>query len=106
MTAGQLYHYTLAACTPSVPTGFLYVLNHKALGNQIYAFSANETTGVLTPLPGFPLATGGNGSGADRSVNSWHSTRSTKGFMPSTSVRHGECVLDRFHDRCAHANAV
>ena len=42
--------------------GFLYALNDNASGNQIYGFSVNETTGHLTSLPGFPLATGGIGS--------------------------------------------
>jgi 6-phosphogluconolactonase len=45
--------------------GFLYALDdtNAAGGNQIYGLSANESTGALTPLPGFPLATGGTGDG-------------------------------------------
>jgi len=43
--------------------GFIYALNDNfGAANQIYGFSVNETTGALTLLPGFPLATGGNGS--------------------------------------------
>jgi len=44
--------------------GFLYALNDSnsstAVGS-LYGFSVNETTGALSALPGFPLATGGNG---------------------------------------------
>jgi 6-phosphogluconolactonase len=43
--------------------GFLYALNDNfGAANQICGFSVNEATGALTPLSGFPLATGGNGS--------------------------------------------
>ena len=52
---------------PPPPPGVLYVLNDSTGGNQIYAFSVNETTGVLTPLAGFPLTTGGNGAGLSTS---------------------------------------
>ena len=52
---------------PPAPPGVLYVLNDSTGGNQIYAFSVNETTGVLTPLSGFPLTTGGNGAGLSTS---------------------------------------
>jgi 6-phosphogluconolactonase len=47
----------------AVQAGFLYALNDNfGAANQIYGFSVNETTGALILLPGFPLATGGNGS--------------------------------------------
>ena len=36
--------------------------------NQIYGFSVNETTGGLTALTGFPVATGGSGSGGNFDV--------------------------------------
>ena len=42
--------------------GFLYVLNANATGSTIYGFRANETTGDMTLLPGFPLPTGGTGT--------------------------------------------
>jgi 6-phosphogluconolactonase (cycloisomerase 2 family) len=46
-------------------SGFVYTLEDKAGSpNQLYGFSVNELTGALTPLPGFPLNTGGNGSGS------------------------------------------
>jgi lactonase family protein with 7-bladed beta-propeller/Kelch motif protein len=65
VSSGQLYHYTLTstACAPlPAPTGFLYALNQQdASNNQIYGFSVNETTGALTALSGFPIASGGNG---------------------------------------------
>ena len=56
----------LAACllvvTPvSTNAGRLYVLNDDSTGSRIYAFQVDEATGALTPLSGFPLATGGNG---------------------------------------------
>ncbi len=42
--------------------GFLYALSENATtGSQIYGYSVDETTGTLTALPGFPVATGGNG---------------------------------------------
>jgi 6-phosphogluconolactonase (cycloisomerase 2 family) len=52
----------LLALTVDVRGGFLYVLNDRpAAANQIYGFSVNESTGVLTSLAGFPVATGGDG---------------------------------------------
>jgi len=43
--------------------GFLYVLNEvSGAPNQIYGFNVNESTGALTPLAGFPISSGGNGS--------------------------------------------
>jgi hypothetical protein len=44
--------------------GYLYAINDSTTGNQIYGFSVNETTGALTALPGFPVATGFNGGGS------------------------------------------
>jgi hypothetical protein len=46
--------------------GLLYVMNQLNGGaNQIYGYSVNESTGALTLLSGFPVASGGNGgSGA------------------------------------------
>lgn len=44
--------------------GFLYVLNDNAAGNNIYGFAVDETNGQVTPLAGFPVATGFNGGGS------------------------------------------
>ena len=72
MSSGQLYHYNLintACAPPPTPTGFLYALGDVTGGsNQIYGFSVNETTGGLTALTGFPVATGGSGSGGNFDV--------------------------------------
>ena len=67
VSSGQLFHYYLTntAC-PSLPppSGFLYVLQSVNGGNnQIFGYGVNETTGVLTALSGFPINTGGTGSG-------------------------------------------
>jgi 6-phosphogluconolactonase (cycloisomerase 2 family) len=43
--------------------GYLYALNDDGAGNSIYGFNVNETSGALTPLAGFPFATGGTGDG-------------------------------------------
>ena len=45
-------------------SGYLYALVNVSGGpNQIFGFQVNELTGALTVLPGFPVGTGGNGSG-------------------------------------------
>jgi 6-phosphogluconolactonase (cycloisomerase 2 family) len=66
VSSGQLFHYTLtntACAAPAAPTGFLYALiNNNASANQIYGFSVNESTGALSLLPGFPVASGANGN--------------------------------------------
>jgi 6-phosphogluconolactonase (cycloisomerase 2 family) len=68
VSSGELYHYTLSSTTcapPPAPTGFLYALSDQnGASNQIYGFSVNETTGALTALSGFPVATGANGTAA------------------------------------------
>jgi 6-phosphogluconolactonase len=48
----------------SANAGFLYVLNDTNAGSNVYGFQVNESTGALTPLPGFPVAAalGGNNS--------------------------------------------
>jgi 6-phosphogluconolactonase (cycloisomerase 2 family) len=46
-----------------VHAGYLYVLNDNSGWNKIYGFDVNEATGALTLLPGFPIQTGGYGSG-------------------------------------------
>jgi 6-phosphogluconolactonase (cycloisomerase 2 family) len=43
---------------------FLYAINDRSTGNQIFGFSVDETTGSLTALPGFPVNTGFNGAGS------------------------------------------
>ena len=53
---------------PAAPTaaisGHIYALQEVANGaNRIHGFTVNETTGALTALPGFPVATGGTGTG-------------------------------------------
>ncbi len=58
-----LWALLLAAPQVSASPGFLYVLNDSNTGNQIYAYSVDESTGALTALAGFPLATGGVGDG-------------------------------------------
>ncbi len=49
------------------PGGFLYVISDRTSGNQIFGYEVNETTGALSALAGFPIATGGNGEGATAS---------------------------------------
>ena len=44
--------------------GYLYLLNDDPAGSRIYGFQVNESTGALTALTGFPLATGGLGVNA------------------------------------------
>jgi 6-phosphogluconolactonase (cycloisomerase 2 family) len=57
-----IYILALFSASPAL-AGFLYALNDvDGAGNQIYGFNVNEASGALTPLSGFPLATGGNGS--------------------------------------------
>lgn len=46
----------------SADAGFIYLLNDSPEGNTIYGYSVNESTGDLTPLNGFPVATGGFGA--------------------------------------------
>ena len=50
-------------CVISAQAGYLYVMNDDpaGVGNQVYGFRVNETTGALTALSGFPVATGGLG---------------------------------------------
>jgi Kelch motif protein len=64
---GELFHYTLikTSCNPPpTPTGLLYVLREgSGSNNQIFGYSVNETTGLLTLLSGFPLNIGGTESG-------------------------------------------
>lgn len=43
--------------------GFIYVVTDSESGNNIYGFAVSEITGDLTPLAGFPVATGFLGSG-------------------------------------------
>jgi len=47
----------------NVRAGFLYAIRDSTAGNQIYGYNVNESTGALTLLAGFPVATGGNGLG-------------------------------------------
>ena len=53
-----------AVCAQS---GMLYILNDSTSGNTIHGFSVDESTGSLTPLAGFPVATGGMGNANTRS---------------------------------------
>ncbi len=55
----------LCLLTSTANAGFLYALNSNESANQIYGFSVNETTGILSALPGFPVATGGRGGFGD-----------------------------------------
>ncbi|HQZ83351.1 MAG TPA: beta-propeller fold lactonase family protein [Pyrinomonadaceae bacterium] len=43
--------------------GFVYSVVDDSAGNMLYGFSADDTTGELTMLSGFPIATGFNGGG-------------------------------------------
>lgn len=52
---------TVFSSTSVHAAGLLYVLNDIPSGNQIYGYSVDEASGALTLLPGFPVATGGNG---------------------------------------------
>jgi hypothetical protein len=47
--------------TPSVYAGFIYALNTDSLNNHIYGFNLDERKGILKPLDGFPIGTGGKG---------------------------------------------
>ena len=47
------------------PREFVYALRHVSNGtNQIYGFQIDAITGGLTPLPGFPVGSGGKGDGS------------------------------------------
>ncbi len=59
--------FTLKVFTPAA-LGFLYTLHDANSGNnEIYGYQVNETTGALTLLSGFPINTGGQGSGTSAS---------------------------------------
>lgn len=63
LTSLVLCGFWLISLTLKAEAGFLYAMNDSDLsGVQIYGFEVNETTGALTPLAGFPVATGWNGS--------------------------------------------
>ncbi|HLX62175.1 MAG TPA: PKD domain-containing protein [Planctomycetota bacterium] len=47
--------------------GYLYALNDDVAGNKIAGYIANASGGSLFTIPGFPVATGGNGSGKNAS---------------------------------------
>lgn len=53
-----------SAATETRAASFLYAINDATTGNRIYGFSVNETTGALTALNNFPVATGFNGGGS------------------------------------------
>jgi len=62
-TAGS-NHVPMDGSRLNVPSGYLYVLRDVHDGeNQIYGFRVSEGTGELAALSGFPVGTGGNGSG-------------------------------------------
>ena len=56
---------------PASDRGFVYALLNGGSGvnNQIYGFSLNPIDGVLTALPGFPVATGGSGDNNPSSLS-------------------------------------
>ncbi|CAN5510595.1 hypothetical protein BH10ACI1_BH10ACI1_03810 [soil metagenome] len=70
--------FAIARYLSDPSAGFLYVIKDSTAGNQIYGFSVNETTGALTSLASFPVATGGTGSG----------------FAPSEQI-----IIDRANNR-------
>jgi 6-phosphogluconolactonase len=50
--------------------GFVYALQQVTNGtNQIYGFRLDRSTGALTLLPGFPVASGGTGTNTNASEN-------------------------------------
>lgn len=49
--------------TSTANAGYVYSIIDSAAGNMIYGYSADEATGELTPLSGFPIATGYLGGG-------------------------------------------
>ncbi|MBE7516862.1 MAG: beta-propeller fold lactonase family protein [Chloracidobacterium sp.] len=55
--------FVIAGTASVSKAGFVYSVVDAVEGNQIYGFSANETTGELTLLAGFPVATGFIGGG-------------------------------------------
>ncbi len=60
--AGSLGYTVNITARLGAQTRALYVQNECfGCGNQIYGYAVNETTGALTLLAGFPIATGGNG---------------------------------------------
>jgi 6-phosphogluconolactonase len=55
----------LAGSASAGQIGFVYALQQVDGGtNQIYGFRFDQSTGVLTLLPGFPTSSGGSGSGS------------------------------------------
>ena len=50
-----------AAGAAASQAGFVYTLVAGSGPNQIFGYSLDPLTGTLAPLPGFPVATGGNG---------------------------------------------
>lgn len=58
---GVLCAFCIGIFATSSFAGFLYVERDSIQGNQIYGFEVNESTGALTPLSGFPIATGAVG---------------------------------------------
>lgn len=58
--------FALGGYLTEARAGYLYVYNQVSGGaNQIYGYSVNESTGALTLLAGFPVASGGiGGAGA------------------------------------------
>ena len=57
---------------PVAPSEFVYVLRQESGGtNQIHGFQIG-VFGALTPLPGFPVASGGTGSSATASEHITH----------------------------------
>ena len=65
MKINQLSALRLLVCaalicglTSAARAGLVYVVNDNSTQNQVYGFEVNETTGTLTPLPGFPVNAG------------------------------------------------
>jgi 6-phosphogluconolactonase (cycloisomerase 2 family) len=68
---------------------FLYALQDVNAGaNQLHGFSVDATTGALTPLAGFPMATGDNGNGFTRSEQMAYDSANRRLYVAngSTSV--------------------
>lgn len=56
--------FVAGIATGTANAGWLYVFNDDPAGSRIYGFQTNFSTGELTPIDGFPIATGGLGGNA------------------------------------------
>jgi 6-phosphogluconolactonase (cycloisomerase 2 family) len=65
---GSIVLIALSARSAAAAGPFVYALQQVDSGpNMIYGFIVDQTTGALTPIPGFPVPSGGTGSVAANS---------------------------------------